>query len=149
MHGTSPTQPPTVLIADDQPAFRRLARQFLALLPAQVIECESGSEALLAFDRHQPDWTLLDWSMPEPDGLAVIRTLRPLHPRAGLVLISAHFTPLLEREAEAAGASGCFPKERLLDVLAFLRLAHRVAPAGTSPRQHSRFPGPESTGNPD
>lgn len=144
MQGPIQANPPRALIADDQPAFRSLVCQVVASLPAEVIVCTNGSEALVAFEQHQPDWTLLDWSMPEPDGLAVIRILRDRHPRSCLILLSAHFSSLLEREAEAAGATRCFPKERLLDVLRYLRLTRPPHTEGWA----SSFPDPESPGKP-
>lgn len=110
-----------VLLADDQPAFRALARQMLAGLTSDVIECCDGVEAVANFERCPADWTLLDWVMPRLDGLAATRAIRARHPQARIILISSHLTPILEREAEAAGVVASFPKERLHEVIALLR----------------------------
>lgn len=113
--------PRRILIADDQPAFRKLLRQLLAGLGAEFIECPDGADAVAAFEQHQPDWAVLDWVMPSLDGVAAIRAIRAKHPRARLVLLSIHSTPTLAREAVEAGACACFSKERLQELLALLR----------------------------
>ena len=67
-----------VLVADDE----RPARSFLlALLRAfddivVVGEARSGKEAVALIERERPDLALLDWQMPELDGIGVVRTLR-------------------------------------------------------------------------
>src|ERR1041384_4929106 len=92
-----------ILIADDQAAFRQLLRQRLNTLAAEVIECSDGAEAVDTFDRDQPDWVVLDWIMPRVDGLAATRAIRARHPHARVVILSAHCSPLLVREAADAG----------------------------------------------
>ena len=111
----------SVLIADDQPAFRKLLRRVLAELPADVIECPDGAAAVVAYEQHRPDWALLDWMMPNLDGLAATRSIRARHPDARCVVITVHFTQTLAREADEAGACACLPKEKLPDLLALLR----------------------------
>ena len=66
-----------VLIAEDEPAIRELVR--LALEEAnitEIIEASNGKEALEKAERYQPSLILLDWMMPEMDGLTVCRTLK-------------------------------------------------------------------------
>ena len=112
---------PRVLIADDQSAFRELLRQMLVGVAREIVECADGVEAVAAFETHQPDWALLDWVMPNLDGQAAARAIRARHPRARIVILSSHLTPMLASEAQAAGACGCFPKERMHEVIALLR----------------------------
>ena|SRR5258708_754618 len=121
MQNTSTRYARSILIADDQPAFRKLLRQALADLADEFIECSDGVEAVAAFERHQPDWALLDWMMPNLDGVAAARSIRARHPEARIVVLSVHFTPTLAKEAVDAGARACFPKERLQDLLRLLR----------------------------
>lgn len=110
-HASMPTC--RVLIADDQAAFRGLLREVLGGMSAEIIECRDGGEAVAAFDRHQPDWAFLDWSMPVLDGLEATRAITARHPGARVVLLSVHASPGLAREAASAGARACFGKEHL------------------------------------
>lgn len=118
---SSPKAARSILIADDQPAFRKLLRHLLAELGAEFIECPDGVEAVAAFERHQPDWALLDWMMPNLDGAAAARAIRARHPQARIVLISVHSARLLAQEAADAGACAFFPKDQLQDLVTLLR----------------------------
>ena len=67
-----------VVVADDE----RPARSFLVALlrsfeDVQVIgEAKSGKEAIVLIERDRPDLVLLDWQMPELDGIGVVRLLK-------------------------------------------------------------------------
>ena len=67
-----------VIVADDE----RPARSFLiALLRSfdDVVvagEAASGKDAVVLIERQKPDLALLDWQMPELDGMGVVRMLR-------------------------------------------------------------------------
>ena len=66
-----------ILIADDELAIRELIR--MALEEANftgIIEAENGRDAVEKVERYQPSLILLDWMMPEMDGLSVCRTLK-------------------------------------------------------------------------
>ena len=66
-----------ILIADDEPSIRELVR--MALEEAnltEIIEAENGQDTLEKAARFQPSLILLDWMMPEMDGLSVCRTLK-------------------------------------------------------------------------
>ena len=67
-----------VVVADDE----RPARSFLVSLLRSfhdvvvVREAASGRDAVLAIEKERPDLALLDWQMPELDGIGVVRTLK-------------------------------------------------------------------------
>jgi len=67
-----------VVVADDE----RPARSFLVSLlrsfddVAVVGEAASGKEAVAIIEREKPDLALLDWQMPEIDGIGVVRMLK-------------------------------------------------------------------------
>jgi len=67
-----------VIVADDE----RPARSFLVSLlrsfddVAVVGEAKSGKEAVAVIEREKPDLALLDWQMPELDGIGVVRLLK-------------------------------------------------------------------------
>jgi two-component system, LytTR family, response regulator len=67
-----------VVVADDE----RPARSFLVALLRSfedvtvVGEAASGKEAVAVIEREKPDLALLDWQMPELDGMGVVRMLK-------------------------------------------------------------------------
>ena len=66
-----------ILIADDEPLSRRLLEKTLERAGYEVISVANGKQALEALSRPDaPRLALLDWVMPELDGLAVCRAVR-------------------------------------------------------------------------
>jgi signal transduction histidine kinase len=65
----------TVLIADDDPGFRKVLRGLLAGIADRVIETEDGEQALSAAAKGHVDLVLTDLRMPGLDGAALLRQL--------------------------------------------------------------------------
>jgi two-component system sensor histidine kinase/response regulator len=65
-----------VLVVDDSPDGRCLARCCLTLAGYEVVEASGGREALSLVERCEPDVVLLDVCMPEMDGFEVCTALR-------------------------------------------------------------------------
>jgi two-component system chemotaxis response regulator CheY len=65
------------LVVDDSRAMRSIIRRHLNELGIDVEEAGSGAEALVMLGRIvPPDVVLLDWNMPEMNGLDCLRRLR-------------------------------------------------------------------------
>ncbi len=79
-----------------------------------------------------PDFILLDWNMPEMDGITCLKALRalPLVPRPVIVMCTTESSVLRIRQALEAGADEYimkpYDREVLLDKLVQLGLAERV-----------------------
>lgn len=67
---------PLVLVADDDPTFRLLARESLCANGFSVVEAENGAQAVSAFRQELPDLLLLDVIMPVMNGFAVCENVR-------------------------------------------------------------------------
>ena len=68
--------PSTILIVDDEPAFRDYLGTLLRMQGFRVVAAGDGVDALDEFAHHQPDLVLLDIEMPQLDGLEVCRRLK-------------------------------------------------------------------------
>ena len=68
--------PSTILIADDEPAFREYLGTLLRTQGFRVVAAADGIQALDLFVHHHPDLMLLDIEMPHLDGLEVCRRLK-------------------------------------------------------------------------
>lgn len=82
----------SVLVVDDDPAFRGLARRLLAAVGITVIsEADSVSAALAAAVEVEPAAALVDVDLPDGNGIALARQLveLPWQPRVVLTSIDA------------------------------------------------------------
>jgi two-component system, chemotaxis family, chemotaxis protein CheY len=66
----------TALIADDSMVVRKIARQILEKLGFECREAADGRETLAVCHNEMPMLLLLDWEMPEMDGIGVATILR-------------------------------------------------------------------------
>lgn len=67
-----------VLVVDDSRMQRRILAVSLRRWGFEILEAESGTEALDLCRRHEPDLVLSDWMMPGMDGLEFCRHFRGL-----------------------------------------------------------------------
>ena len=65
-----------VIVADDSLLIRRLIEVALTDRGHEPIAAEDGAAAWEAFEREHPPLVILDWQMPEMDGLEVCRRIR-------------------------------------------------------------------------
>ena len=65
-----------ILIVDDDPDIRALARRALSQDGHIVVQASGGREALAMIEAHRPDLLVLDLLMPDPGGLEVLRIVR-------------------------------------------------------------------------
>lgn len=68
--------PPTILVANNDPAIQNLLKLHLTGLGYKVITAESGQEAILTAEASRPDLILLDLFLEDVHGTTVILTLR-------------------------------------------------------------------------
>ncbi len=66
------------LIVDDSMVVRRVAREILEDLNFNCIDAEDGQIAIDRCKESMPDAVLLDWNMPNKDGLEFLEELRAL-----------------------------------------------------------------------
>ncbi|MHB1406223.1 MAG: response regulator [Desulfitobacteriaceae bacterium] len=95
----------TILVADDASFMRLMIRQILARRGyTDILEAENGKVAVSLFREHKPELALLDITMPELDGLAALKEMLALEPKAKVVMCSAIAQENMVREALKLGA---------------------------------------------
>jgi two-component system response regulator NreC len=99
---------PRVLIADDHAIVRTGLRTLLKAEPSMefVGEATGGYEAIKMVGETKPDVLLLDISMPDLDGIAITKKIKPIFPEVRILILTIHEDKAMLREALRAGASG-------------------------------------------
>lgn len=86
-----------VLIVDDEPLVRAHLRRVLSLRDFTVYEAADGRAGLRAIAQHKPDLVLLDLTMPQLDGVELVRQLRAAGDKVPVVLCSGNLDLAVER----------------------------------------------------
>lgn len=99
-------RPERVLVADDAPDVRQLARMSLTAAGFEVHEVSGGNEAVAVARRTAPDCVVLDVSMPDMSGLDVCTMLRadPATAECTIVILTANAATDDKVEAFSCGA---------------------------------------------
>jgi CheY-like chemotaxis protein len=102
-----------VLIIDDEPDIRRIARLGLTRVgKMDVVEAASGAEGLIKAKEERPDAVLLDVMMPGLDGPSTLARLREDPATAGIpvVFLTAKAIAAELDRLKVLGASGVLTK---------------------------------------
>jgi DNA-binding NarL/FixJ family response regulator len=102
-----------VFIADDHPVVRQGIRQIVAATEdiTVVDEATTGHETLQRLSDVQCDLVLLDLSLPDIDGLDLLKQLKREHPQRPILILTMHSEDQFALRALKAGASGYLTKE--------------------------------------
>jgi DNA-binding NarL/FixJ family response regulator len=102
-----------VFIADDHPVVRQGIRQIVAATEdiTVVDEATTGHEALQRLSDVQCDLVLLDLSLPDIDGLDLLKQLKREYPQRPILILTMHSEDQFALRALKAGASGYLTKE--------------------------------------
>jgi DNA-binding NarL/FixJ family response regulator len=103
--------PTTIVIVDDDPRFRGIARRLLESEGFDVIgEAADGREALAVAQELEPDVVLLDVQLPDIDGIEVATRLSSAGDGPAIVLTSTRDESDFGPRVEQSGARGFVPK---------------------------------------
>jgi len=109
--GISPV-PTKILIAEDNSFMRLRIRQLLQKNPDWEVcgEAHDGEEAVRLAEELNPDIIVMDFLMPEMNGLVAARKLTEREPRIPVLLFTLYISKGLAEEARHAGLSGAVSK---------------------------------------
>ncbi|WP_373974717.1 ATP-binding protein [Chitinibacter sp. SCUT-21] len=114
-----------ILVAEDNPMNQRVVLAFLKKLGCSVKIAHSGKEAIEMVQREPFDLILMDWQMPEMDGIEATRLLRsqPQFQSLPIIALTANAFESSEAQCLAAGMNGFLAKPlefgRLQDMLSY------------------------------
>jgi two-component system chemotaxis response regulator CheY len=109
------------LVVDDSRVVRKVARRILEALDFETAEASDGAEALAFCRTAMPDAVLVDWAMPNMDGLEFLTRLRsePGGDAPVVVFCAAENEPERIAEALAHGADEYIMKPFDGDIIAY------------------------------
>jgi DNA-binding NarL/FixJ family response regulator len=130
-----------ILLVDDSAMIRSYLRGVLEKKEGWKVvgEAEDGCRALEKWGEVSPQVTVMDFVMPEMNGLEASRQLAKTHPEAPILMITIDPSSQLEREARRVGVRGLVAKSdlrSLVDAIGELlnnKTYFHLAPSGASP----------------
>ena len=117
----------TILVVDDEPLIRWALREALETAGYAVVEAGSASEAISRIseqDARSLKVAVLDLRLPDSDDLSLLRRVRLDVPNCHVIIMTAHGTPEILRDAVTLGAFGTISKPfDLSNLLALVQAA--------------------------
>lgn len=142
-------QPLRILVAEDNATNQMIVRKLLESAGHTVLLASDGEEALDLYEEGDAELAILDFNMPERNGLEVvtaIRTMEPTGVHLPVIILSASVTVEARDRARYAGADEFvgkpFEAATLLQVID--RLARRIG-RGQQARTRNLVPGRTAT----
>jgi len=80
---------PKVLVVDDDIKLLKMLKRTLVFENLDVLTATNGREALEVVQQEAPDLLIVDWMMPEMDGLELIQHLRDANNRMPILMLTA------------------------------------------------------------
>jgi DNA-binding NarL/FixJ family response regulator len=99
-------------VADDNPAVRNFLRSLLEQQSTWRVcdQAPTGTEALQRVKENPPDMILLDFQMPDLNGIEVARRIVALFPEIPILMVTIHVSKQLSDEAQKTGIRGVCAK---------------------------------------
>ena len=102
-----------VLVVDDHPMMRQGLAQLINSEADLIVCCEANNaaQALDLVSGNKPDLVLADISLPDKNGLELIKDLRAINPEILILVVSMHDESLYAERVLRAGARGYVMKQ--------------------------------------
>jgi DNA-binding NarL/FixJ family response regulator len=104
-----------ILIVDDHHQFRAQLRTLLESIEEWQVcaEAQNGMEAVEKHCQHQPHVTVMDFNMPDINGLMASREILRKHPEATILLLTVFVSTQLAVRAKTEGIKGLCSKTQI------------------------------------
>ena len=110
-----------ILIAEDNLQVRRMIRDLVEDIDPEIIECEDGRGAIEAYERHHPDFVLMDIHMTPVDGLTATKEILSRHPAAKIIAVTQCQDTGTREAARAIGMWAFVNKDDLMSLRSLIR----------------------------
>jgi two-component system OmpR family response regulator len=106
-----------ILLVDDETKLRESVAEGLRLEDWEVVTAATGADALARLRGGEFDLILLDWMLPDADGMEVLRRVRALRPKLPVLMITARIGHADQITAFQTGATDYLTKPFAFDDL--------------------------------
>lgn len=105
----------SIFLVDDNQLMRQQTLRLLQQQDAWQVsgEAVNGMEAVSKFPDLQPDITIMDFEMPQMNGLEAAKSILEQYPSANIIMLSIHLPGQLAAEARRIGIKGACPKSEM------------------------------------
>lgn len=112
-----------ILIVDDNSRYQNTLKKILqqGIPVCDYIFGNNGIEAIKQFQLHRPDFVVMDFLMPELDGIAASKEIVKLDPSASVIIVSQLKQEDFSSDALKAGAAAAFSKTEINELITFIR----------------------------
>ncbi len=134
----------TVLVVDDEPGVRALARRILEGGGYRVVEAGNGAEALTIIESKAAiDFLIADLDMPVMRGEEMARKIRALRPDLRVLYVTAHSEQLFRDRPELIDGEAFLDKpfsvRGLLEAVSLLKSGYITEPRPPEPPSLARI----------
>jgi DNA-binding response OmpR family regulator len=98
------------LLIDDEADFLEIMEEHLESWGYDVIKAQSGDEAMKAVSQSAPDAIILDFVMPDIDGVALLRKIRRINKDVPVIMFTAKPDAKAIKESEELNIAAFVPK---------------------------------------
>ena len=107
-----------VLLVDDSRTIRNIQKNVLSQLGhTEILEAGDGVEALKVLETQTPDLVLVDWNMPNMDGLTLVTKIRETNRTLPLIMVTTEAEKSRVLEAIKAGVNNYVVKPFTAEML--------------------------------
>lgn len=113
-----------LLIVEDNASMRRLIKSIVSDLADEIEECDDGWNVLSAYEKHLPEWVLMDVKMPRTDGITASRQILSHFPQAKICIVTECSDAKTRQAASDAGARDYVLKDDLINIRSVIKKAN-------------------------
>lgn len=111
----------TILVIDDNEAFRKLLAETLTLWGFNAAEAVDGQQAMTIIEQFSPDLIIVDLDMPNMNGLEFTKRVKAINPSFPVIMVTAYARLYDSKEIDASQPDAFLQKpvhmDKLLEVI--------------------------------
>jgi CheY-like chemotaxis protein len=94
-----------ILLVDDEAGILEVIGTRIRSWGYELLEAKNGKEAIEAVKAKKADLVVLDYMLPDMDGVAVLKEIRNINKKIPVIMLTAYPNPTVLRETEKLGIS--------------------------------------------